>query len=72
MDKCMIVSRPPTTCTETISFLANELLSITPIICGQPNFFQEMTWTHNMRNIPIINICVIGDIQQKGKTIITS
>ncbi len=43
MDKCMIVSRPPTTCTETTSFLTNELLSVTPTICGQPNFFQEMT-----------------------------
>jgi hypothetical protein len=25
-----------------------------------------------MRNAPIINTCVIGDRQQKGKTIITS
>ncbi len=68
----MIVSRPLTTCTQTTSFLANELLSIALIICGQPNFFQEMTWTHNMKNVPIINICVIEDRQQKGKTIITS
>jgi hypothetical protein len=68
----MIISRPLTTCIETTSFLANELLLIALIICGQPIFFQEMTWTHNMKNAPIINICVIGDRQQKGKTIITS
>jgi hypothetical protein len=68
----MIVLGPPTTCIETTSYLANELLSTTPIICGQPNFFQEMTWTHNMRNTPFINICVIGDRHKKGKTIITS
>jgi hypothetical protein len=68
----MIVLKPPTTCTETTSFLANELLSIALIICGQPFFLKEMTWTHNMRNVPIINICVIEDRQQKGKTIITS
>jgi hypothetical protein len=24
-------------------------------------FFQGMTWTHNMRNAPIINTCVIGN-----------
>jgi hypothetical protein len=35
-------------------------------------FFQGMTWTHNMKNVPIISTCVIKDRQHKWMTIIPS
>jgi hypothetical protein len=63
----MIVSGPHATCTETTSFLANELLSTAAVvICAQPIIFQRDDMnTHSMRNAPIIKTCVIRDRQQK-------
>jgi hypothetical protein len=54
-------------------FIFGKRITVTsPCTLCSTYFFQEMTWTHSMRNAPIINTCVIRDRQQKGKTRITS